>query len=240
MIAPASTSTLLAQGYGPDPFRPYNSQYDPYTYPMGPASPAGGGRSDIMTRMGNSGANQYQGYLDELAGQARQGSERYGIGMPYYRSAVDPNFDPEGNARISAQPQGGSVVRADARSDHTEVSGLFHRKGPQEAGGIASRLQRDSQPGLPRDVGPARTRPRLLEAANGEQYSSEAVRCHGSRGRGQRAERRGRRRRRGHRIGHRPPGPVVAQVRARFRRRRRSWGQVPAVGPLRAAVRKMS
>ena len=46
--------------------------------------------------MGNRGANQYQGYLDELAGASRQGSERYGIGMPYYRSAVDPSFDPKG------------------------------------------------------------------------------------------------------------------------------------------------
>jgi hypothetical protein len=96
LIAPVSSSTLLAQGYGPDPFKPYNSQYLPYTFPMGPASPAGGGRSDLMMRMGNAGANQYQGYLDELSGQARQGSERYGIGMPYYRSAVDPKFDPEG------------------------------------------------------------------------------------------------------------------------------------------------
>lgn len=44
MIAPASASTAFAQGFGPDPFRPYNSQYDAYTYPQGPASPAGGGR----------------------------------------------------------------------------------------------------------------------------------------------------------------------------------------------------
>jgi hypothetical protein len=97
MIAPVSNATLFAQGYGPDPFKPYNSQYLPYTFPMGPASPAGGGGAGgVMMRMGNAGANQYQGYMDELSGQARQGSDRNGIGTPYYRSAVDPNFDPQG------------------------------------------------------------------------------------------------------------------------------------------------
>ncbi len=50
-----------------------------------------------MPRMGNMGANQYQGYIDEMSGAGRQGAERYGIGMPYYRSAVDPSFDPKGN-----------------------------------------------------------------------------------------------------------------------------------------------
>jgi len=96
MVSPASTSAVMAQGYGADPFRPYNSQYDPYTYPMGPASPAGGQGGANLPRMGNMGANQYQGYLDELAGASRQGTERYGIGMPYYRSAVDPSFDTKG------------------------------------------------------------------------------------------------------------------------------------------------
>ena len=54
MIAPAITSSVLAQGYGADPFRPYNSQYDAYTYPMGPASPAGGGRARPCRRWATS------------------------------------------------------------------------------------------------------------------------------------------------------------------------------------------
>jgi hypothetical protein len=94
-VAPASTSTVWAQGgYGADPFRPYNNRYDAYTYPMASPDmvPSAGG----MPRMGIRGANQYQGYLDELAG-ADRASERYGIGMPYYRSSVDPTFDPKGN-----------------------------------------------------------------------------------------------------------------------------------------------
>ena len=36
------TTTVWAQGFGPDPFRPYNSQYEPYVRAIGPASPAAG------------------------------------------------------------------------------------------------------------------------------------------------------------------------------------------------------
>ena len=94
LVAPAGTSIVWAQGgYGVDPFRPYNSQYDQYTYPMASTDIAPGG----IPRMGNRGANAWQGYLDELAGSGRQGTERYGIGMPYFRSSVDPAFDPKGN-----------------------------------------------------------------------------------------------------------------------------------------------
>ena len=66
VLAFAGRSWSLAQGFGPDPFRPYNPQYDAYTYPMGPASPAGG-QGGMVPRMGNAGANQFQGYLDEMA-----------------------------------------------------------------------------------------------------------------------------------------------------------------------------
>lgn len=99
----AAPGTVLAQGYGPDPFRPYNSQYDPYRYPIGPARPSAGGQGVFLPRMGNFGANQYQGYMDELDGMGRQGAERYGIGIPYYRSAVNDTkgtrqYRPNGNA----------------------------------------------------------------------------------------------------------------------------------------------
>ncbi len=112
LVAPASTSTVWAQGgFGADPFRPYNSQYDAYTYPTASPDmvPSAGG----MPRMGIRGANQYQGYLDELAGSGRQ-SERYGIGVPYYRSAVDPSFDPKGDREY--RPNG----KADRTYEHTQ------------------------------------------------------------------------------------------------------------------------
>jgi hypothetical protein len=94
LVTPFGTSNLWAQGYGADPFKPYNSQYTPYTYPTGPATPEAG--QSAPAQSGVRGANQYQDYLNELQGAGRQGNERYGIGLPYYRSAVDPNFDPGG------------------------------------------------------------------------------------------------------------------------------------------------
>ncbi len=80
-----------AQGFGPDPFRPYNSQYDAYVYPIGPAGPGGDSRNPGY-RDGVRGANQFENYLQELQGADRSRVERYGIGMPYFRSTVDPRF----------------------------------------------------------------------------------------------------------------------------------------------------
>jgi hypothetical protein len=96
VVAPAGASTLWAQGYGPDPFRPYNRQYDPYTYPLGPATPEAGQSGAAASRSGVRGANQFQNYMEELQGATRQGTEKYGIGMPYYRSSVDSSYDPNG------------------------------------------------------------------------------------------------------------------------------------------------
>ena len=65
LAAPLGASTVLAQPI--DPFRPLNSQYDAYRYPIGPASPDGG-QSAPMALSGIRGANQFQNYLDELQG----------------------------------------------------------------------------------------------------------------------------------------------------------------------------
>ncbi len=73
---------VRAQGFGPDPFRPYNSQYDAYTYPLGQ-----NGADAAMQRMGNRNANQFQDFLNDL-----QGPTRGAAGTPYFRSAVDPSF----------------------------------------------------------------------------------------------------------------------------------------------------
>ena len=52
LIAPASMSTVWAQGgYGADPFRPYNKQYDAYTYPSTPDMvPSAGGMPEWAVR----------------------------------------------------------------------------------------------------------------------------------------------------------------------------------------------
>lgn len=97
LAVPTGASGVRAQGLGPDPFRPYNRQYDPYTVPMSPADAVPGQFVGGLPRSGIRGANQYQNYLEELQGASRESTERYGIGMPYYRSAVDPSFvDPKG------------------------------------------------------------------------------------------------------------------------------------------------
>jgi len=89
--AVTGTTTVWAQGFGPDPFRPYNSQYDPYVYPMGPAGP-GAGQGGAMNGAGVRSANQYQNFLNDLQGPSYSNGERYGIGQPYYRSTVDPSY----------------------------------------------------------------------------------------------------------------------------------------------------
>src|SRR5262249_15334205 len=89
----AGDRVVRAQGFGPDPFRPYNNQYDAYTYPLGPAGPDAA-QSAAAMRAGLRGANQFQNYLAEIQGLGRTGTERYGQGLPYFRSVVDPRFDP--------------------------------------------------------------------------------------------------------------------------------------------------
>jgi hypothetical protein len=93
VVALAMAPLAWGQGYGPDPFKPFNSQYDPYTYPMGSASPDGGQSAGMNASGGLRGANQYQNYLNALEGAGRSSVEKYGIGMPYYRAAVDASFN---------------------------------------------------------------------------------------------------------------------------------------------------
>lgn len=90
VLAATLATPALGQGFGPDPFRPLTSQFDPYVTPMGPAGPGAG--QSVGNSLGGRGPNQYQDYLNEIQGAGRQRSERYGIGLPYFRSSVDPNF----------------------------------------------------------------------------------------------------------------------------------------------------
>jgi len=96
VAAHAGAPSARAQGFGPDPFQPYNSQYDPYVYPMGPASPSAGQSMSANARTGVRGANQWEDYQNEVAGAGRAGAERYGIGLPYYRATVDSRYDKDG------------------------------------------------------------------------------------------------------------------------------------------------
>jgi hypothetical protein len=167
MIAPVSTSTALAQGYGADPFRPYNSQYDAYTYPMGPASPAGGGRSSFLPRMGNMGANQFQGYLDELSGAGRQGTEKYGIGMPYYRSAVDPTFDTKGTREYRPNRVADEALEQTNEVITRKYLAYFTEKDPKKRAELLRDYNRTRSRVSRALSGGREGSSRLLDAANG-------------------------------------------------------------------------
>ena len=57
------TATSGAQGFGPDPFQPYNSDYAPYVYPVAPSNNYGYNGQAVR---GLRGANQFQSYMDSL------------------------------------------------------------------------------------------------------------------------------------------------------------------------------
>jgi hypothetical protein len=74
-----------AQGFGPDPFKPFNSQYLQYVYPIAPET----GPAATAGRNVGSRDNQFQNWVNEQEGAARLSSERYGAGVPYWRVRTD-------------------------------------------------------------------------------------------------------------------------------------------------------
>jgi hypothetical protein len=79
------TPAVNGQGFGPDPYRPYNSKYDAFIYPIAPG-PLDYGPSFRM-QSGIRGANQFESYLNSL--QGGQGGARGaggGPGTPYFRA----------------------------------------------------------------------------------------------------------------------------------------------------------
>ena len=56
VASPSACTIVRAQsGYSPDPYNPYNNQYDPYVFPIGPAEPMAGGRAEPFRRDGVRG-----------------------------------------------------------------------------------------------------------------------------------------------------------------------------------------
>jgi hypothetical protein len=104
VLVPAATTVRAQPGFGPDPFWPYNAQYTPYVTAIGPAEPGAGQGGTLYARDTVRNANQFQSYLDSLQGEGRINSDRANIGMPYYRSAVDPSYDPRGRGSRQYQP----------------------------------------------------------------------------------------------------------------------------------------
>jgi hypothetical protein len=98
--APIGQSRARAQGFGPDPFMPYNWQYQQYTTPIAPTQ----GPAAMVGRGTGRGDNQFQRWIDEMDGASRLSTERYGLGVPYWKVRTDYERDRQERAdRRNAQ-----------------------------------------------------------------------------------------------------------------------------------------
>jgi hypothetical protein len=93
-LAPMGLRSARAQGFSPDPFQPFNSQFQQYVRPISPFA-GGPGAAGPMGRADN----QYQQYLKELEGADRAQSQRYGIGVQYWKLRSDAALDKRDQAK---------------------------------------------------------------------------------------------------------------------------------------------
>jgi hypothetical protein len=163
------TATVWAQGFGPDPFRPYNGQYEPYVRAIGPASPAAG-QSAPMNAIGNRGANQFQNFLNDLQAPANTFDplgDRFGIGQPYYRSTVDPAFSKRFRPAFLPRERAERSFEETQRLINEKYFAYFEEKDPRRR----ARLLRDfnqAQARVSRALSARREDPaRILQSATG-------------------------------------------------------------------------
>ncbi|MDR3623249.1 MAG: hypothetical protein P4L85_28100 [Paludisphaera borealis] len=106
LLLAVSPISVFAQGFGPDPFRPFNSQYDSYVYPIAPGPLDGVGNPSI--NRGVRGANQFESYLNGI-GSANVGT-RYD---QLYRSQISEHrraFRPSHDADVKFEDQQASIT----------------------------------------------------------------------------------------------------------------------------------
>jgi hypothetical protein len=84
-----------AQGFGPDPFRPYNSQYDQYVYPIRPETGGAAAPARGLAR----GQTPFERWLNEQEAGSRLATERYGAGVPHWKVRTDYEQDKRELAR---------------------------------------------------------------------------------------------------------------------------------------------
>ena len=87
------STAARGQGFGPDPFQPYNSQYAPFVYPVAPG-PMDYGYNNGLAR-GVRGANQFENYLNSLQTSAAGGEREP-------RARAHPIFRPIGLTTVSS------------------------------------------------------------------------------------------------------------------------------------------
>ncbi|WP_165074209.1 hypothetical protein [Paludisphaera rhizosphaerae] len=103
-----------AQGYGPDPFRPYNSQYDPYVFGVAPGALDGVGNPSI-NRAGIRNANQFRSVVNELNG----------IGVGNRHDQVNRRYDTE-YGRIY-RPNAKTDKNSDYETQRAQAADLYFR-----------------------------------------------------------------------------------------------------------------
>jgi len=81
-----------AQGFGPDPFRPFNSQYDSYVYPIspGPFDPVG---NPGLNRAGVRGANRFDDYLNGIGSGNNRYDQLYRSQISSHRQSFRPTTE---------------------------------------------------------------------------------------------------------------------------------------------------
>lgn len=84
----------VAQDHTPDPYKPYNAQFDAFSFPTYPNEGYSPNQSILQGRSALRGPNQFQNYLDELEGSVT-GFGRRGVGVPYYQAyrKFDADYD---------------------------------------------------------------------------------------------------------------------------------------------------
>jgi hypothetical protein len=104
------SGAAVAQGFGPDPFRPFNSQYDQYVYPIRPET----GGAAAPARGLSRGETTFERWMNEQDGGSRLDSDRSGVGGRYWRVRTDLESDrrelaKKRNARRNAET--GSITQ---------------------------------------------------------------------------------------------------------------------------------
>lgn len=92
-----------AQGFGPDPFRPYNSQYDSAVFPIAPGPMSAFGNTMLNQNQGGvRGANQFENYLESI-GDGRGGARRYDQANRAYDRQFGRQYQPNRKADAGFQ-----------------------------------------------------------------------------------------------------------------------------------------
>jgi len=106
--------TAGAQGFGPDPFRPYNSQYDSAVFPIAPGPMSAFGNTLTNQNLGVRGANQFENYLESI-GEGRAGTRRYDQANRAYDRQFGRQYQPNRKADAGFQER------------QSEISDLYFR-----------------------------------------------------------------------------------------------------------------